>query len=206
VTDVTSAHLEEAQIRDLAFQDSLTGLANRRRLLEQLDEALLEAATQRQAGALVFLDLDNFKPLNDTHGHATGDLLLREVGRRLQGVVRQRDVVARFGGDEFVLLIMGLSSDLREADIQARKLAEKVRAALAETYRLTAPNGPVVEHTCTASVGVALFGPDGPPASELLERADRAMYRAKQGGRNQVAMDSEGVASCGTAALPGLQK
>ena len=201
MTDVTAAHLEEAQIRDLAFQDSLTGLANRRRLLEQLDDALAEAIAQRQGGALVFLDLDNFKPLNDAHGHAAGDLLLREVAHRLRAVVRQRDVVARFGGDEFVLLITGLDSHPVKAAHQACTLAEKVRAALAQPYRLTSAHGTLIEHACTASVGVALFGPDGPAATVLLERADRAMYEAKQGGRNQVAMDPEAVAPCGSAAV-----
>ncbi len=195
VTDVTKDHLEQSQIRDLAFQDSLTGLANRRRLLEQLDQALGEARSNGERGALVFLDLDNFKPLNDSHGHAAGDLLLREVATRLRAVVRKYDTVARFGGDEFVLLITDLSPDPVQAGHQASVLAEKVRAVLAEPYRLlAAQSNEMIVHSCTASVGVALFGPEGPAATKLLENADRAMYEAKQRGRNQVAFDTDSSA------------
>jgi diguanylate cyclase (GGDEF)-like protein/PAS domain S-box-containing protein len=186
VTDITEARKEQSEIRDLAFQDALTGLANRRSLQARLDQAQTEATAQGKYGALLFLDLDNFKPLNDAHGHAAGDLLLREVARRLRAAVRQLDVVARFGGDEFVLLVIGLAPEPARATDEARALAESLRAVLAEPYRLDGgPAGPI-EHHCTASIGVALFGPGIAADSDPIERADQAMYAAKQQGRNRV--------------------
>lgn len=197
LTDVTATHDEDSRIRDLAFRDSLTGLANRARLIEQTEQALADPSAQPRHGALVVLDLDNFKPLNDRHGHAAGDLLLREAADRLRAAVRRDDMVARLGGDEFVVLVRGLHGDRPTATRQARELAEKLRAALAEPYRLDAGAGGRIEHACTASVGVVLFEPGETSSLALLERADRAMYEAKQSGRNTVAMDT------GASGVPG---
>lgn len=201
VTDVTEVRRAEAQIRDLAFSDALTGLANRRSLQTRLDQALDESTTRGTCGALLFLDLDNFKPLNDLHGHAAGDLLLREVARRLRAAVRHQEGVARFGGDEFVLLVTGLAPDAERAAAEACALAEQLRVVLAEPYRLGGPGGAIV-HCCTASIGVALFGPGIAADVDPVERADRAMYAAKQCGRNRVGIDSASLPESSTRDPP----
>ncbi|MNG13001.1 Diguanylate cyclase DosC [compost metagenome] len=138
-------------------------------------------------GALLYLDLDNFKPLNDLHGHGMGDLLLIEVASRLKGCVREADTVARIGGDEFVVLLRTLDTQREEASEQAIAVAEKIRARLAERYVLRpAPAASAIEHECTASIGVALFSGRDEPLECLMERADQAMYQAKEEGRNRV--------------------
>jgi diguanylate cyclase (GGDEF)-like protein len=138
----------------------------------------------------MFLDLDNFKPLNDSHGHGAGDLLLIEVARRLKECVRAVDTVARIGGDEFVILMGGLTDSETDSAEQARKVAEKIRVALAEPYHLanadSAAGSASIEHRCTASIGVVLFNILDRDQNELLKRADAAMYHAKDSGRNQV--------------------
>jgi diguanylate cyclase (GGDEF)-like protein/PAS domain S-box-containing protein len=185
--DVTERHHMQLQVRQLAYVDPLTQLPNRRLLLDRLSQVL----NQRSAtfGALMFLDLDNFKPLNDQCGHEAGDFLLMEVAHRLQGCVREADTVARFGGDEFVVMLPDLSTDEAESAIHAQAIAEKIRARLAEPYRVeVAKNGKVslVEHACTASVGLTMFVHNDDSLDALLQRADSAMYRAKEGGRNTV--------------------
>jgi diguanylate cyclase (GGDEF)-like protein len=150
------------------------------------------AASKRSGvyGALMFLDLDNFKSLNDTHGHDMGDLLLIEVAKRLKHGVREMDSVARFGGDEFVVMISELSTDRTESTEEAAAVAEKIRLSLAETYQLTlAHEGQTettVEHHCTASIGVTLFADHEAQPEDILKWADLAMYMAKDAGRNQV--------------------
>jgi diguanylate cyclase (GGDEF)-like protein/PAS domain S-box-containing protein len=189
--DITEQRLAEARIHHLAFHDPLTQLANRLTLIDHLQQGLAASKRSGCHGALLFLDLDNFKPVNDTHGHSTGDLLLIEVAARLSRCVRAVDTVARFGGDEFVVLLSDLPAAAAEAGAQARQVAEKIRRALAQPYRLTirregqADIG--IDHHCTVSIGVALFIGHAASADELLKWADAAMYRAKQAGRNRIA-------------------
>jgi diguanylate cyclase (GGDEF)-like protein/PAS domain S-box-containing protein len=184
--DTRNKELQE-QIRQLAFIDPLTALPNRRLLLDRLEQAL--AANQRSEGfgALMFLDLDNFKPLNDQHGHGAGDLLLLEVARRLKACVRGVDTVSRIGGDEFVVLLGELAADQAQAAEQASKLAEKVRFSLAEPYLLpVSNNAEAIKHHCSASIGVVLIDPQHKSVEGLLKWADAAMYLAKEEGRNRV--------------------
>lgn len=190
-SDITARRLAEAQIYNLAFYDTLTGLPNRRLLNDRLAQALAASRRRRHYGALMFLDLDNFKPLNDTHGHAVGDLLLKEVARRITNCLREVDTVARFGGDEFVVLLHELSEDQAGAVTQAGVVAEKIRLALAAPYTLTSTQPDhtaalTVEHRCTSSIGVAVFLNQQTCAEEVLKHADIAMYQAKEGGRNGI--------------------
>lgn len=175
------------QLRSLAFYDSLTQLPNRRLLNDRLGQAIVSGKRSGRYGALMFLDLDNFKPLNDKYGHAIGDLLLIEAARRIIGCVREKDTVARFGGDEFVVMLGELDVDEDESTKMAAVVAEKIRAALGETYHLSyQDNGKAisVEHVCTSSIGVALFQDRHASAEQILIQADTAMYLAKQEGRN----------------------
>ena len=184
--DTHNKELQE-QIRQLAFIDPLTALPNRRLLLDRLEQAL--AANQRSEGfgALIYLDLDNFKPLNDEHGHGAGDLLLVEVARRLKACVRAVDTVSRIGGDEFVVLLGELAADQGQAADQANKLAQKVRFSLAEPYLLpVSNNAEAIKHHCSASIGVVLIEPQHKSVEGLLKWADAAMYLAKEEGRNRV--------------------
>lgn len=186
----------EEQVRQLAFYDPLTQLPNRRLLNDRLSQAM--AATRRNAchGALMFLDLDNFKPLNDVHGHAVGDLLLMETAARLRQCVREIDTVSRFGGDEFVVMLSDLSTDTATATAEALGIAEKIHTALAAPYLLSLPSKTlpagvlqdvkVVEHHCTASIGVIVFSSLDASQDEILKSADAAMYQAKDAGRNTI--------------------
>ena len=198
--DITERKQMEDQIRQLAFHDPLTKLPNRRLLNDRLSQTM--AASKRSAcyGALMFLDLDNFKPLNDTHGHVVGDLLLIEAAERLKSCVREMDTVARFGGDEFVVMLGRLDEDKAGSAAQARVVAEKIRIRLAEPYVLTLRReGKVdatVEHHCTVSVGVALFINHEADRDDILKWADMAMYAAKQAGRNSIRFyDPQAMAS-----------
>jgi diguanylate cyclase (GGDEF)-like protein/PAS domain S-box-containing protein len=189
IRDISPRKRAEAEIKALAFYDTLTNLPNRRLLRDRLSQ--VRAASQRSGhhGALVLLDLDNFKPLNDAYGHAAGDLLLIEVAHRLTLSVRAADTAARLGGDEFVLLIGDLSADEAHAARHVAGLAEQVRSRLSAPYRLTITRpghaDTLIEHRCTASLGVTLFkGPSG-TADDILRQADQAMYQAKAGGRDQ---------------------
>ncbi len=172
---------DERRIHQLAFFDQLTGLPNRASLLERLQHALASSFRHQQYGALMFLDLDNFKTLNDTLGHDVGDSLLRQVGQRLHDCVRAVDTVARLGGDEFVILLEELGEGATQAALQAETAARKVLAAFAEPFVLGS-----VTHDCTASIGVTLFEGASAAIDELLKQADLAMYEAKQAGRNAV--------------------
>lgn len=178
------------QVRKMAFHDALTGLPNRRLLDDRLTQAMAASNRSRHCGALMLLDLDNFKPLNDVHGHETGDQLLLEAANRLLNCVRETDTVARFGGDEFIVLLNSLNADLSESMRQAQEIAEKIRTSLAATYRLnlkqTGKPSTIVEHQCTASIGVALFRGQNSSNVDVIKWADIAMYQAKEAGRNQI--------------------
>jgi diguanylate cyclase (GGDEF)-like protein/PAS domain S-box-containing protein len=183
--DITQRKLMEEQVRQLAFHDSLTRLPNRRLLADRLTQTMLASKRNGKYAALMFLDLDNFKPLNDTHGHEVGDLLLLQVADRLQSCVRNIDTVARVGGDEFVILLSDLNEDKATSISQTALVAEKVRAKLSQPYLLTSAAS-TIEHHCTASVGVTVFVGDEISQDEILKCADKAMYLAKAKGRNQV--------------------
>ena len=193
VTDVTEQREAADALRRLAFHDQLTHLPNRRLFLDRLQQALASNSRSGRHLAIVFLDLDNFKPLNDAHGHAVGDLLLLEVAQRLAGQLRGMDTAARFGGDEFVLLLTELDEDRAVAAEQARHVAGKLLDLLAQPYLLKSPNdpqSPPIEHRCTGTAGIVLADGTGEDPDALIDRADAAMYRAKEAGRNRLELDS----------------
>ncbi len=181
---------DESKILSLAFYDPLTHLPNRRLFNDRLTQAMAETKRTKIFGALMFLDLDNFKSLNDTQGHVVGDSLLVEVAKRLKESVREVDSIARFGGDEFVVLVKDLSTDRVTSTAQVAVIAEKIRTSLADPYLLTVrhPGQPeaVVEHRCSASIGVVVFVKQEADESDLLKWADAAMYQAKSAGRDAV--------------------
>jgi diguanylate cyclase (GGDEF)-like protein/PAS domain S-box-containing protein len=189
-TNITERMRMEHQTRELAFHDALTQLPNRRLLCDRLAQAM--AANKRSGfyGAVMFLDLDNFKPLNDAHGHEAGDLLLIEAADRLKSCVREMDTVARFGGDEFVVMLSELVAERECSAALAQGVAEKIRVALSEPYRLSIQRGgapgATVTHRCTASIGVTLFTNHEATSDDVLKWADAAMYCAKGSGRNSV--------------------
>ena len=198
VRDITERKRNEAEIHRLAFHDALTMLPNRRLLNDRVVQMLATCKRSGQHGALLFFDLDNFKPLNDAHGHAIGDMLLIEVARRITGCVREIDTVARFGGDEFVVMLGKLDLSQNAAVQHAGRVAEKIRHALAQPYHLSVPrhdDGDThVQHRCTSSIGIALFPDQAATADEILKRADTAMYQAKDAGRNAVRFYEPGPA------------
>lgn len=178
-TDITLRKTAEDQIIRLAFYDPLTGLPNRRLLMDRLKQALAGNERHRRQGALMFVDLDNFKAINDTLGHSQGDLLLQLVAERLSTCIRDSDSVARLGGDEFVVMLEDLSENALDAAAQAEAVGEKVRAALNLPYQLASQSC-----RCTPSIGVTLFADQQMSIDELMKRADLAMYQAKTAGRN----------------------
>lgn len=191
VHDITERKQLQDQMRDLAFYDPLTKLPNRRLLLDRLGKALVSCARTRRHGALMFLDLDHFKTLNDLHGHDIGDRLLVEVGERLTQCIREQDSAARFGGDEFVVMIEELSRNSGDAAVQAENIAEKIRAALAQPYLLkrmanAGGEAETITHHCSSSIGVTVFRDHGESLEQLLKWTDMAMYRAKEAGRNVI--------------------
>jgi diguanylate cyclase (GGDEF)-like protein len=177
--DITQRKTAEDMIRHLAFYDALTDLPNRQLLLDRLQQALAASARSGQHGALMFIDLDNFKILNDTLGHHMGDQLLQKVAARLTKSVRKTDMVARLGGDEFVVMVDDLSTDPDAAAFKATALAEKVLNTLREPFQLTGH-----QHFATPSIGVTSFNGQQSDVGELLKQADLAMYQAKSLGRN----------------------
>lgn len=179
--DISDRKAAEDEIKNLAFYDPLTKLPNRRLLRDRLQQALATHARKEMFGALLFLDLDNFKTLNDTLGHDKGDSLLQQVANRLVSSVRECDTVARLGGDEFVLMLKELGQKSADAAIQAEIIGEKILAALNETYRLDG-----YEHHSTPSIGATLFSDQETSIDELLKQADIAMYQAKAAGRNTI--------------------
>jgi diguanylate cyclase (GGDEF)-like protein/PAS domain S-box-containing protein len=171
----------DAQVRQMAFYDPLTQLPNRRLLTDRLDVAMTASRRSRNFCAVLFIDLDKFKVLNDSLGHAMGDLLLVAVADRLRACVRENDTVARLGGDEFVVMLAELSTDRVQSAELARRVGEKMLNALSQPYQL-------MEHSylCTSSIGAALFNGAVDDMDAVFRRADSAMYRVKQAGRNDL--------------------
>ncbi|MDP3638165.1 MAG: sensor domain-containing diguanylate cyclase [Azonexus sp.] len=188
--DVTERHVAAEKIHHLAFHDPLTQLPNRLTLNDRLQHAMAASKRSGRYGALLFLDLDHFKPLNDAYGHEAGDLLLVEAAQRIVKCVREMDTVARFGGDEFVVMLGELDVDFAASMVQAELVAEKIRSSLAAPYFLAVNTcGGVAqefEHHCTASIGMTLFLDHERSQEEVLKSADIAMYQSKEGGRDRV--------------------
>ena len=178
-TDIRQRKASEREIQRLAFYDALTGLPNRMLLMDRMHQALATAQRRQQGGALLFIDLDNFKTLNDTLGHDQGDLLLQQVAQRLNTCVRSVDTVARLGGDEFVVMLEELSPTPHELALHARGVGEKILAMLAVPYALQG-----YQYRSTPSIGIAPFTGEHTTVGELLKQADLAMYQAKTAGRN----------------------
>ena len=177
--DITTRKLAEDETQRLAFYDTLTGLPNRRLVIDRLNQSLTSSVRSHRHGALLFIDLDNFKDLNDTLGHDVGDQLLQQVANRLVTCLREGDTAGRFGGDEFVVMLEGLSDLPSDAASQAELVAEKILGRLNMPYDLLGK-----QHSSTPSIGITLFSGNQLGTEELFKRADVAMYQAKSAGRN----------------------
>ncbi len=184
-SDISWRKQAEAQIEQLAFFDPLTGLANRRLLMDRLEQAVRQARREHRWGALLFVDLDRFKDINDTQGHDAGDAVLREVAQRLQASLREQDTAGRLGGDEFLVLLPAAHTQRDDAALAAKAVADKLMAALQAPVAVSGQPAA----TLTASVGIALYGDQSAEGNglDLLKAADLAMYSVKQAGRNGVA-------------------
>jgi diguanylate cyclase (GGDEF)-like protein/PAS domain S-box-containing protein len=180
-SDITARKQTEEEIRNLAFYDALTKLPNRRLFLERFRAALPVSARNGNFGAVLFLDMDRFKILNDTLGHDYGDMMLIEVAARIKSCVREMDTVARLGGDEFVVLIEEISADQEEASRKVGRVAEKIRVSLVEPYELGSH-----QHLSSPSIGISLYRGNEESIDDLIQHADMAMYQAKHSGRNSV--------------------
>jgi diguanylate cyclase (GGDEF)-like protein/PAS domain S-box-containing protein len=181
LTDITARKAAEKAIQDLAYNDQLTGLPNRRYLAQHLRRSFSHGNRSKDMGALLFIDLDNFKLLNDSLGHAVGDALLKQVAKRLQACVREGDLLARLGGDEFLVILTRLGENPLEAAARAEAVGEKILAELKEPYHLEN-----TQHYCSASIGITLFREKEAEFEELLTQADISMYEAKHEGRNRL--------------------
>ena len=179
VQDFTERKSATDEIKSLAFYDFLTGLPNRRLLLERLKQVLVSSARSGRSGALMYIDLDNFKKINDTFGHHIGDFLLQQVAQRILSCVRENDTVARLSGDEFVVILEFLSENKLEAAAQTEVIGEKIRSLICQPYQLAE-----YEHRSSPSIGVTMFSGLEQEADELMKQADIAMYQAKKAGRN----------------------
>jgi diguanylate cyclase (GGDEF)-like protein/PAS domain S-box-containing protein len=208
LTDVSERKSVENELRNLAFYDPLTRLPNRRLLLDRLQQAMTVSARTEKTGAVMLLDLDNFKALNDSLGHDIGDELLMEVARRLESSVRQGDTVARMGGDEFVVMLEGLDASGMAA-AQAEAVAAKIHAALNRTYHLThhgslddrSQHQNTIEYHSTSSIGIALFLGQHDSVAAVLKKADLAMYQSKATGRNAISFFDRGIQDAFTARM-----
>lgn len=178
-SDLSQHKKDEDSIHDLAFYDPLTHLPNRRLLIERIQHAFAASRHHQHHVAVMFIDIDNFKTLNDTKGHNVGDLLLLEVTKRLQGCVHEGDTVARFGGDDFVVMLEDLSENMRQAAVQVEMVSQKILSTLALPYELDG-----YEYHSSASIGISLLHDQDVAVDELLKRADTALYQAKSAGRN----------------------
>ncbi|MEY2860401.1 MAG: hypothetical protein RL392_859 [Pseudomonadota bacterium] len=181
IADITDRKAAEDQIHSLAFFDPLTALPNRRLLMNRLEISLANTQRHQRRGGLLFIDLDNFKTLNDTHGHNRGDQLLQKIALCLSACVREGDTVSRLGGDEFVIMLDALNEDALIAASQAEAIAKKVLAQLDQNFEIDD-----IRFHCSASIGVTLFGLKPERIEEPLKRADTAMYQAKSAGRNTI--------------------
>jgi diguanylate cyclase (GGDEF)-like protein/PAS domain S-box-containing protein len=186
--DITEQKVAEHRISQLAYLDQLTGLPNRKFVLDRIDRLVAMHHRTPQDGAVLFIDLDNFKALNDTHGHDKGDMLLKQVAQRLQTCVRHYDCVGRFGGDEFVVLLEHIGTGSIDEATHACQVAQKILSVLNEPYLLE-----TLHHRITPSIGIAIFDSEMVSTSDLLRRADMAMYKAKAEGRNAVRFFSAGM-------------
>jgi diguanylate cyclase (GGDEF)-like protein len=173
------------QIQHLALYDFLTGLPNRYLLIDRIRTAMSVSKRSMRYGALLFLDLDSLKELNDEYGHPVGDLLLIETAKRLQLCVRDSDTVARFGGDEFVIVLSNLDADREQSLVQMTIVAKKILASLAVKYEIPV-EGRFIEYFSTVSVGCKLFIDEQESPDDILKLADMSMYRAKKSGGNQM--------------------
>ena len=174
VEDITELRRAEEAIHQLAFHDPLTGLPNRRLLMDRLQQSLLASARSQQMGVLLFLDLDKFKNLNDEWGHSAGDMLLEQVGKRLQTCIRAADTVARLGGDEFIVLLPDAGSNLSSASVHARTVGQKILEALRSPFKLDKHT-----HHTHCSIGAVVLADPAERAETYLKQADMAMYQAK---------------------------
>ena len=190
IIDISERKAAEEAIKSLAFFDVLTGLINRRLLEDRLSVMINSKKRDKHHGAVLFLDLDNFKALNDDFGHQAGDLFLKEVAVRLLSCVRAIDTVARLGGDEFVIAIDGLNSNKEKAEGEVQLIARKILRALNQPYVIELPpkdlRPSTIEHLTTASIGVSLFNQENDSKDSILRRADEAMYLAKKSGKNNM--------------------
>lgn len=190
IRNIADRKRTEDQMRQLALYDALTELPNRRLLHDRLSQTIAAGKRWGCYGALMYIDLDNFKALNDTHGHGAGDLLLIEAARRLKNCVRELDTVARIGGDEFVVILGDLNSDEASSTSLASVAARKIRTTLSSPYLLTIKRtgraDVTIEHHCTTSIGVALFINHEVSQADILRNADTAMYLAKAAGTNLI--------------------
>jgi len=188
--DITARKIAEEEIHNLAFYDELTKLPNRRLLNDRVVQAMASSKRSGRYGALLFLDIDNFKSLNDAYGHDVGDLLLIEVTRRIAACLREIDTVARFGGDEFVVVLSELNADKAESTTQASIVVEKIRISLGMPYMLKilreGKAKSMIEYSCTSSIGVMMFLDHEIDHKDIFTYADIAMYKAKDAGGNQV--------------------
>ena len=180
-SDISERKKAESKIYTLAFYDSLTQLPNRQLLNDRITQALAKSQRYGKYGAILFIDLDNFKALNDTKGHHIGDLLLVEVSKRVESVLRDGDTLGRLGGDEFIVLVEGISDEVEAAALEAEKLALRIKYVINQPYTLLE-----YEYTCSPSIGVTLFLGNEQDKDSLLKYADIAMYQAKQAGRNAI--------------------
>lgn len=182
VRDITERKKAEQEIRHQAYYDSLTGLPNRRLMLDRISQALISSRRHEYFNALLFVDLDRFKFINDSLGHSVGDALLKQVADTLRQVVREEDTVARFGGDEFVILFKHLGMEKDAASLRAERLAEDLQQSISSTY--------TIEHHSihvSSSIGIYLFPGQEETLDDIIKQADTAMYSAKESGRNQIA-------------------
>lgn len=183
LTDISESKARESEMERLAFEDALTQLPNRRFFLHRLQQIQASSARSGKFAALLFIDLDRFKAINDSIGHQKGDLLLQQIARRLTANIREGDTAARLGGDEFVVVLDKLSEDESTAAAQAERVARNILNALARSCNLTGQRCRI-----TASIGLTLFKGQKHPIEDLLKRADQAMYQAKTAGRNALQM------------------
>ncbi|BCG63932.1 MAG: hypothetical protein methR_P1682 [Methyloprofundus sp.] len=189
LTDITLQKEAETEIKKLAFYDALTSLANRRLLYDRLEHEVAISKRTKYYGAIIFLDMDDFKPLNDTYGHHVGDELLIQVAQRLQGILRKQDTPSRFGGDEFVILIHASDMEYNLAISHAKFITQKIQYEINKVYYLDK-----IEHHCSCSMGFTMFPNAGLTTELIMQQADKAMYAAKHAGKNRICFYDKGEA------------